>query len=120
MTGGGTRPRGGRVSEQQPPPPPDPLETLPEDSGGLGPESRPQLSLAERYGLAQKAAGIAAPLLTALLAFLIGGVVVVITTRQHPLERLPGDLRRLGPNWFFPGSRTDRRGRSRRSTSSRR
>ena len=81
--------------------PSDPLSTLPEDSGGLGPESRPQLSLAERYGLSQKAAGIAAPILTALLAFVIGGVVIVITTGKSPLSVYQAIFEGSGLNWFF-------------------
>jgi ABC-type uncharacterized transport system permease subunit len=95
------------VSDQQLPP--DPLETLPEDTGGLGPESRPQLSLAERYGIAQRAAGILAPILTALLAFLIGGVVIVITTGKSPLSVYRAIFDGSGLNWFLPWISADER-----------
>jgi general nucleoside transport system permease protein len=95
------------VSDQQPPT--DPLETLPEDTGGLGPESRPQLSLAERYGIAQRAAGILAPILTALLAFLIGGVVIVITTGKSPLSVYRAIFDGSGLNWFLPWISADER-----------
>jgi general nucleoside transport system permease protein len=86
-----------------------PLETLPEDSGGLGPESRPQLSLAERYGLSQRAAGIAAPFLTAILAFLIGGVVIVITTGKQPMSVYKAIFDGSGLNWFLPWIPADER-----------
>jgi ABC-type uncharacterized transport system permease subunit len=89
--------------------PTDPLETLPEDSGGLGPESRPQLSLAERYGIAQRAAGILAPVLTALLAFLIGGVVIVITTGKSPWSVYRAIFDGSGLNWFLPWISADDR-----------
>ena len=89
--------------------PTEPLETLPEDTGGLGPESRPQLSLAARYGLAQKAAGIAAPFLTALLAFAIGGVVIVITTGKSPWNVYKAIFEGSGLNWFLPWISADER-----------
>jgi ABC-type uncharacterized transport system permease subunit len=89
--------------------PTEPLETLPEDSGGLGPESRPQLSLAQRYGLSQKAAGIAAPFLTAILAFLIGGVVIVITTGKSPWNVYKAIFEGSGLNWFLPWISADDR-----------
>jgi general nucleoside transport system permease protein len=89
--------------------PTDPLETLPEDTGGLGPESRPQLSLAERYGLSQKAAGILAPVLTALLAFVIGGVVIVITTGKSPWNVYKAIFDGSGLNWFLPWISADER-----------
>ena len=96
------------MSDQQVPPP-DPLETLPEDTGGLGPESRPQLSLAERYGIAQRAAGILAPVLTAVLAFLIGGVVIVITTGKQPISVYKAIFDGSGLNWFLPWIPADER-----------
>jgi simple sugar transport system permease protein len=89
--------------------PTDPLETLPEDSGGLGPESRPQLSLAARYGIAQKAAGVLAPVLTALLAFLIGGVVILITTGKSPWNVYKAIFDGSGLNWFLPWISADER-----------
>jgi hypothetical protein len=89
--------------------PTEPLETLPEGTGGLGPESRPQLSLAERYGLSQKAAGIAAPFLTALLAFLIGGLVILITTGKSPVNVYKAIFEGSGLNWFLPGISADER-----------
>ena len=37
-------------------------------------------SVVERYGMLQRAEGIAAPILTVLLAFLISGFVILLTT----------------------------------------
>jgi general nucleoside transport system permease protein len=89
--------------------PTDPLETLPEDTSGLGPESRPQLSLAERYGIAQKAAGVLAPVLTAVLAFLIGGLVILITTGKSPWNVYKAIFDGSGLNWFLPWISADER-----------
>ena len=52
------------------------------DPSGLGPEL--QTPFVERYGLAQRAEGILAPLLTTVLAFLVGGLVVIVTTGKNP------------------------------------
>jgi len=46
----------------------------------------PAPSVAGRLALWQKAGGLAVPLLTTLLAFLIGGLVVLITTGKNPLS----------------------------------
>jgi general nucleoside transport system permease protein len=89
--------------------PTEPLETLPEDTGGLGPESRPQLSLAARYGLSQKAAGVLAPVLTVVLAFLIGGIVIVITTGKSPWNVYKAIFEGSGLNWFLPWISADDR-----------
>ena len=67
--------------------PPDPQGTAPEDPGGLGPEAR-QLNWVERYDVAQRASGILAPVLTALLAFFVGGIIVLITTGKNPTRRV--------------------------------
>ena len=49
------------------------------------PEDEPAPSLAARFALYQRAGGIITPLLTALLAFFIGGLVVLVTTGKNPL-----------------------------------
>ncbi|HET9242840.1 MAG TPA: ABC transporter permease [Gaiella sp.] len=69
------------------------------DPSGLGPEVRP--SLIERYGLAQRAEGILAPLLTTVLAFLIGGLVVLVTTGKNPLTTYRAIFEGAGLSWFF-------------------
>jgi general nucleoside transport system permease protein len=58
-------------------------------------------SVAARYALAQKAGGLAVPLLTTVLAFLIGGLVVLITTGKNPLNTYKAIFEGAGFNWFF-------------------
>jgi simple sugar transport system permease protein len=77
-----------------------PVEPAPSDPGGLGPETR--LTLLERYRFAQKAEGILAPVLTALLAFFVGGLVVLATTGKNPLVTYKAIFDGTGLNWLFP------------------
>jgi len=72
----------------------------PEDPSGLGPQVG--ASLAERYSLAQKAEGILAPVLTAVLAFFVGGLVVLVTTGKNPLMTYKAIFDGSGLNWLFP------------------
>jgi simple sugar transport system permease protein len=67
------------------------------------PEGTPQNAV-EQYGVLQRAGGIVAPLLTALIAFFIGGLVVVITTGSlvKPLETYKAIFEGSGLNWFLP------------------
>jgi ABC-type uncharacterized transport system permease subunit len=58
-------------------------------------------SVARRYALAQKAGGIVVPLLTVVLAFLIGGIVVLATTGSNPLSTYKAIFEGAGLNWFF-------------------
>jgi general nucleoside transport system permease protein len=67
--------------------------------GGGKVEERP--SFATRYALAQKAGGIAVPLLTVILAFLIGGLVVLATTGKNPLTTYKAIFEGAGMNWFL-------------------
>jgi general nucleoside transport system permease protein len=78
------------VSEPGASPPPE---------GGGTVEERP--SFATRYALAQKAGGIAVPLLTVILAFLIGGLVVLATTGKNPLTTYKAIFEGAGMNWFL-------------------
>ncbi len=72
----------------------------PEDPSGLGsPEST---SIIERYALAQRAEGILAPVLTALLAFFVGGLVVLVTTGKNPLTTYKAIFDGSGLNWLLP------------------
>ena len=78
--------------------------TPPEGSGkveGPAPGSDPTPSVAARYALAQKAGGLAVPLLTTVLAFFIGGLVVLITTGKNPLNTYKAIFEGAGLNWFF-------------------
>ena len=72
----------------------------PVDPSGLGPEVKQ--SILGRYDVAQKAGGLAAPVLTALLAFFVGGLVVLITTGKNPLATYRAIFEGAGFNWFFP------------------
>ncbi len=78
---------------------PTPPET-PADPSGLGPETRP--SLLSRYQIAQRAGGLVAPVLTAVLAFFVGGLVVFATTGKNPLTTYRAIFDGAGFNWFFP------------------
>ena len=99
MTGGGRRPRGRRVSDETQGP------AAPR-RGARGPErARPagrSASIVERYAIAQKAEGILAPILTALLAFFVGGLVVLVTTGKNPLTTYKAIFDGSGLNWLFP------------------
>lgn len=61
-------------------------------------------SAVERYGMLHRAGGLIAPVLTALLAFLIGGLVVFVTTGSivKPLETYKAVFEGSGLNWFLP------------------
>jgi ABC-type uncharacterized transport system permease subunit len=84
------------VSEQQATPPPE----LPEDAAP---------SMAARFALYQRAGGIITPLLTALLAFFIGGLVVLVTTGKNPLSTYRAIFDGTGLNWLFPWVRGQER-----------
>jgi general nucleoside transport system permease protein len=58
-------------------------------------------SVAERMALYQRAGGIATPILTTLLAFVIGGIVVA-ATGHNPISTYKGIFEGTGLNWFFP------------------
>ena len=58
-------------------------------------------SVASRYALAQRAGGLFVPLLTVVLAFLIGGIVVFATTGSNPLSTYKAIFEGAGLNWFI-------------------
>lgn len=62
----------------------------------------PRENLAERYFSMQKAEGLLAPLLTALMAFAAGGVVVLVSTGNNPLSTYKAIFEGSGLNWLFP------------------
>ena len=72
---------------------------VPPDGKEKAGEHRP--SLAERYAVAQKAGGLAVPLLTTILAFLIGGLVVLITTGKNPVNTYKAIFEGAGLDWFL-------------------
>jgi general nucleoside transport system permease protein len=65
----------------------------PPEEGGEG--------FASRIALAQRAGGAAAPLLTVLLAFVMGGVVVLVTTGKNPIDTYRAIFDGSGLIWFF-------------------
>jgi simple sugar transport system permease protein len=86
------------MSERQAP---DPQGSAPGDPGGLGPEAR-QLNWLERWDVAQRASGILAPVLTALLAFFVGGIIVLITTGKNPISTYQAIFDGSGLNYLLP------------------
>ncbi len=60
-------------------------------------------TVAERYRLLQKAGGLLVPLLTVVLAFLVGGLVILLTTGsiRDTLETYREIFRGSGLAWFF-------------------
>ena len=73
------------------------VRQLPEEP--ISPEAG---SAAERYRILQKAGGLVAPLLTVLLAFLISGIVVLLTTGSvgDTFETYKAIFRGSGLSWF--------------------
>ena len=69
------------------------------DPSGLGPEVGP--SFVERYGFAQRAEGVLAPVLTTVLAFLVGGLAVLVTTGKNPVTTYRAIFEGAGLSWFF-------------------
>jgi simple sugar transport system permease protein len=64
------------------------------------PEPGPPPSPAARLALYQRAGGIVTPLLTTILAFLIGGLVV-LATGHNPWSTYKGIFNGTGLSWFF-------------------
>jgi general nucleoside transport system permease protein len=81
-------------------PDPSPLGPPPHLGTTEPPDGGDKASFATRYALAQKAGGIVVPLLTVFLAFLIGGVVVLITTGSNPISTYKAIFEGAGLNWF--------------------
>ena len=55
----------------------------------------------QRLALAQRAGGLVAPLLTVAIAFVMGGLVVLVTTGKNPLRTYQAIFEGSGLNWFF-------------------
>ncbi len=79
---------------------PEATDRPPEDPSGMGPPVG--ASIVERYAIAQKAEGILAPVLTAVLAFFVGGLVVLVTTGKNPLTTYKAIFEGSGLNWLLP------------------
>ena len=66
------------------------------------------LSTAARLALHQRAGGVLTPVVTTILAFLIGGIVVA-ATGHNPISTYKGIFEGTGLNWFFPWVSGDER-----------
>lgn len=71
-------------------------------SPGAAPAGGAGLTLAARVALAQRAGGILAPVLTALVAFFAGGLVVLFVTGKNPLSTYEAIFKGTGLNWLLP------------------
>jgi general nucleoside transport system permease protein len=58
-------------------------------------------SVAERLAFYQRAGGVVVPLVTTLVAFFIGGMIV-LATGNDPINAYIGIFKGAGLNWFFP------------------
>jgi ABC-type uncharacterized transport system permease subunit len=74
----------------------EPLESPPQPTGG---DYAP--SPLERFAVWQRAGGVVLPLMTAVLAFIIGGLVV-LGTGKNPLSVYRAVFNGTGLNWLFP------------------
>ena len=68
------------------------------------PERPPEVypSFAWRIALAQRTGGVVTPLFTALIAFAIGGLVVLFVAGKNPLGTYKAIFEGSGLNWLFP------------------
>ena len=78
-------------------------EAVPPVSAGppTGPPSGAPLGFVARYALLQRAGGAVTALITAFIAFLIGGLVV-LATGHNPLDAYRQIFNGTGLNWLFP------------------
>ena len=58
-------------------------------------------SVAARVAMRQRAGGLVVPFLTTLVAFLIGGLVVLVTTGKNPLRTYQAIFQGSGLDWFL-------------------
>jgi simple sugar transport system permease protein len=66
-------------------------------------------SFSERLAIAQRTGGLVAPLITVLIAFVMGGLVVLVTTGKNPLRTYQAIFDGAGLNWFLPWVAGDER-----------
>jgi ABC-type uncharacterized transport system permease subunit len=59
-------------------------------------------TFAARLALTQRAGGIVTPLLTTLLAFFVGGLVVLVISGKNPLATYKAIFAGTGLNWLLP------------------
>jgi simple sugar transport system permease protein len=88
------------VNDERPPDSPDRPLDGPASPGSAPPGRIP--SVARRLALYQRAGGIVVPLLTAVLAFVMGGIVVAISG-HNPFTTYWGIFQGTGLDWLIPG-----------------
>ena len=89
--------------------PPDPFE--PQAGQALAGEGGPEAAAttpAARLAAYVQGGGIVVPLLTAVLAFFVGGLVILITG-HNPISTYKAIFNGTGLNWFFPWTTGDDR-----------
>jgi simple sugar transport system permease protein len=72
------------------------------------PGSGPPVTVASRLGVALRAGGIITPIITVLVAFFVGGLVVLVTG-HNPIDTYKAIFNGSGLNWFFPWISSDER-----------
>jgi ABC-type uncharacterized transport system permease subunit len=92
------------VSTSTPPQPEDGGAAPEQPSGG---DYAP--TVAARFALYQRAGGILTPFITALVAFAVGGIVVLVTTGKNPITTYQAIFDGTGLNWLFPWVSGDER-----------
>ena len=70
----------------------------PEPSG----DGPPPETFASRVSLGRRAGAVAIPFLTLLLAFFVGGLVVLVVSGKNPLSTYRAIFDGTGLNWFLP------------------
>jgi simple sugar transport system permease protein len=92
----GAAPPPGDNPPERPPPEPAPTEIPP----AVDPTTAAPATVASRFDAYQRAGGLVVPVLTAVLAFLIGGLVV-LATGHNPISAYVGIFEGAGLNWIF-------------------
>jgi len=62
----------------------------------------PGETVASRFAFYQRAGGILTPIVTTIIAFFIGGLVVIGVTHKNPISTYQAIFNGAGLNWFFP------------------
>ena len=94
------------MSDQTPPggtppePPEDRAPRLPPAGPPIDPRSSAPTTPAGRLAVYQRAGGLVVPVMTAILAFFIGGLVV-LATGHNPISAYIGIFEGAGLNWIF-------------------
>jgi len=67
-----------------------------------GGDAPPPETFASRLSVGQRAGGIVLPILTTLLAFFVGGLVVLVVSGKNPLSTYRAIFAGTGLNWLLP------------------